>query len=40
MEVNQNAANIDEKGILPTEEQIICKIVFCGLANRSVNIVI
>jgi hypothetical protein len=34
-EANQNTTNINEK-----EKLIICKIVFCGLATRSVNIVI
>jgi hypothetical protein len=29
-----------KKYILPTEKLIICEIVFCGLATRSVNIVI
>jgi hypothetical protein len=29
-----------KKDILPTEKLIICKIVFCGLGTRSVNIVI
>jgi hypothetical protein len=29
-----------EKDILPTEDLIICEIVFCGLATRSVNILI
>jgi hypothetical protein len=29
-----------EKDILLTEKVIICKIVFCGLATRSVNILI
>jgi hypothetical protein len=29
-----------KKGILQTETLIICEILFCGLATRSVNIVI
>jgi hypothetical protein len=29
-----------KKDILPTENLIICEILFCGLATRSVNIVI
>jgi hypothetical protein len=29
-----------EEKTLPTEKLIICEIVFCGLATRSVNIVI
>jgi hypothetical protein len=42
MEANQNTNNINEKkkDILPTEKLIISEIVFCGLAARSVNIVI
>jgi hypothetical protein len=40
MEANQNTTNINEKHILPTEKLIICEIVFCGLATRSVNFVI
>jgi hypothetical protein len=41
MEENQNTTNINEKkkNILPTEKLIICEIVFCGLATRSVNFV-
>jgi hypothetical protein len=40
METNQNTTNINEKkDILPTEKLIICEIVFCGLATRSVDIV-
>jgi hypothetical protein len=37
MEENQNKW---KKDILPTEKLIICKILFCGLATRTVNIVI
>jgi hypothetical protein len=41
MEANQNTTNkIKKKDILSTEKLIICEIVFCGLATRSVNIVI
>jgi hypothetical protein len=41
MEANQNTTNINlKKYILPTEKLIICEIVFCGLATRSVNIVV
>jgi hypothetical protein len=41
MEANQNTANINEKkDMLPTKKLIICEIVFCRLATRSVNIVI
>jgi hypothetical protein len=41
MEANQNTANLNgKKDILPTDELIICEIVFCGLATRSVNIII
>jgi hypothetical protein len=41
MEANQNTTKINEKkNILPTEKLIICEIVSCGLASRSVNIVI
>jgi hypothetical protein len=42
MEANQNNTNINEKkkDILLTEKLIICEIAFCGLATRSVNIVI
>jgi hypothetical protein len=40
MEANQNTTNINEKMTLLTEKLIICEIVFCGLATRSVNIVI
>jgi hypothetical protein len=41
MEENQNTTNVNgKKDILPTEKLIICEIVFCGLATRSVNIVI
>jgi hypothetical protein len=29
-----------KKDILPTEKLIICEILFCGLATRSVNVVI
>jgi hypothetical protein len=40
MEANQNTANINEKKkTLRTEKLIICEIVFCGSATRSVNIV-
>jgi hypothetical protein len=40
MEAYQNTMNINgKKDILPTEKLIICEIVFCGLATRSVNIV-
>jgi hypothetical protein len=35
MEANQNITNINK-----TAKLIICEIVFCGLATRSVNIVI
>jgi hypothetical protein len=41
MEANQNTTNINgKKDILPAEKLITCEIVFCGLATRSVNIVI
>jgi hypothetical protein len=41
MEANQNTTNINgNKDILPTEKLIICEILFCVLATRSVNIVI
>jgi hypothetical protein len=40
MAANQNTTNINKNGIFPTEKLIICEIVFCGLATRSVNIVI
>jgi hypothetical protein len=41
MEANQNTTNINGKiDILPTEILIICETVFCGLATRSVNIII
>jgi hypothetical protein len=41
MEANQNTTNINEKkDILPTEKLIICETVFCGLATKSINIVI
>jgi hypothetical protein len=42
MEANQNSTNINEKkkDILPTEKLITCETVYCGLATRSVNIVI
>jgi hypothetical protein len=41
MEDNQNTINIyEKKGILPTDKLINCEIMFCGLASRSVNIVI
>jgi hypothetical protein len=42
MEANQNTTNINEKkkDTLPTETLTICEIVFCGLATRSVNIVV
>jgi hypothetical protein len=41
MEANQNSTNINEKKyILPIGKLIICEILFCGLATRSVNIVI
>jgi hypothetical protein len=40
VEANQNTTNINgKKDILPTEKLIICEIVFCGLATRSVNII-
>jgi hypothetical protein len=39
MEANQNTTIINKKKILPTEKLIVCEIVFCGLATRSVNIV-
>jgi hypothetical protein len=39
MEANQNTANINEKKTFPTQKLIICEIVFCGLATKSVNIV-
>jgi hypothetical protein len=31
---------MEKEGILPTEKLIICEIAFCGLATRSVNIII
>jgi hypothetical protein len=41
MEENQNTTNIKrKKDILKTETLKICEIVFCGLATRSVNVVI
>jgi hypothetical protein len=43
MEANQNTANINGRKdifMLPTEKLIICENVFCGLATRSVNIII
>jgi hypothetical protein len=41
MAANQNTTNINgKKHILPTEKLMICEIVFCGLATRSVNVVI
>jgi hypothetical protein len=41
MEANQNTTNMNRiEVILPKERLIICEIVFCGLATRSVNIVI
>jgi hypothetical protein len=41
MEANQNTTNINgKKDIFPTEKLIICETVFCGLATRSVNIII
>jgi hypothetical protein len=40
MKANQNTTNINGKDTMPTEKLIICEIVFCGLATRSVNIVI
>jgi hypothetical protein len=41
MKENENTTNINgRKDILPTEKLIICEIMFCGLATRSVNIVI
>jgi hypothetical protein len=41
MEGNRNSTNINgKKDIFPTEKVIICEIVFCALATRSVNIVI
>jgi hypothetical protein len=40
MEANPNTTNIHEKKALQTEKIIIIEIVFCGLATRSVNIVI
>jgi hypothetical protein len=40
MEGNQTITNINEiKDTLPTEKLIICEILFCGLATRSVNMV-
>jgi hypothetical protein len=41
MEANQNTTNINEKKkTLPTEKPIIREIGFCGVAIKSVNIVI
>jgi hypothetical protein len=41
MKENQNTTNLNgKKDILPTEKLIICEIMFCGLATRSVKIVI
>jgi hypothetical protein len=41
MEANQNTTSVnEEKETLSTEKLIICEIVFCGLATRSVNIII
>jgi hypothetical protein len=41
MEVNQNTANINgRKRHVANRKLIICEIVFCGLAIRSVSIVI
>jgi hypothetical protein len=42
MKANQNTTNINnkKKDILPIEKLIICEIVFCGLATRSVNVII
>jgi hypothetical protein len=41
MEANQNTTNINgKKDIIPREKLIFCEIVFCGLATRSVNVVI
>jgi hypothetical protein len=40
MELKQNTTNVNKKKTLPTEKLMICKIMFCGLAIRSVNIVI
>jgi hypothetical protein len=38
MEENKKTTDINEKKkTLPTEKLIICEIVFCGLAIRSVN---
>jgi hypothetical protein len=31
---------MEKKDILPTEKLIICEIVFCGLATRSVYIIV
>jgi hypothetical protein len=40
IQANQNTTNINgKKYIWPTEKLIICEIVFCGLATRSVDIV-
>jgi hypothetical protein len=41
MKANQNTTNINgKKDVFPTGKLIICEIVCCGLATRSVNIVI
>jgi hypothetical protein len=40
METNQNTTNINEKRYIANKKLIICETVFCGLATRSVNIVI
>jgi hypothetical protein len=40
MEANQNNTNINEKRHIADRKLKICEIVFCGLATRSVNIVI
>jgi hypothetical protein len=41
MEAIKNTTDMNgKKDTLPTEKLIICEIVFCGLAARSVNLVI
>jgi hypothetical protein len=39
MEANQSTTNINGKKYTANRKLIICEIVFCGLATKSVNIV-
>jgi hypothetical protein len=40
MEANQNTTNINKKRHTSNKKLIICEIVFCGLATKSVKIAI